>query len=480
MSLTNKTLNGVLWQFAELILRRGIGIAVTFILAFFLNPDDFGLMAIMTIFIAVGTSLMQSGFREALIRLSLVNQSVLNSAFFANIILGIISYCILYFSAPVVANFYEEKDLTLLIQVTSLAIVISSFQSVPNAILSRAMNFRAQFGANFPAGIISGIAGVIAAVYGVGVWALVVQVIMHALISTTLFWRLSGWSPSFKIDVDALFVMYRFGYKLFLSSFIDIVFRNIYLLLIAKVFTTSIAGLYFFADSIKRLVVDQLVSSIQSVTYPALSKRQDDEGNLKNNYKKLIKITSLIMFPVLLFISVLSELIFEIFLPANWLEAADYLVLMCWAALLYPIHAINLNILKVKERSDIYLGLEIIKKTLVIFILSFTFNYGVEAIIVGQIFGSFLVYIPNAYFTKKMINYGYLEQLKDFVPTLLIGIIASIVGSMVVINSTEILPLFSLLLSGGIMITVYIILNYIFQYSLYKDILKVIAIYRGK
>ena len=257
MSLRNKTITGIIWNFSEQIGKRGIGIIVTLLLARFLAPADFGLIAMMAVFLAVAQSLMDSGFKQALIRLQGAKQVDFNTAFYANICLGIISYFLLYLAAPFIAQFYEEPRLIILIRVAGLNILIHSFQVVQSAVLSRELNFKAQLQATIPAGIISGIIAVGLAYMDYGVWALIAQMLLASLITTALLWKLQGWRPSFSFSGKSLGSMYNFGYKLFLSGLLDIIFKNIYVVVIAKIFTASIAGYYFFANKLKEIVISQ-------------------------------------------------------------------------------------------------------------------------------------------------------------------------------------------------------------------------------
>lgn len=425
MSLSKKTTSGILWNFAEQLGRRGLGIVVTLLLARFLVPADFGLVAMMAVFLALGSTLMDSGFKQALIRLQGATQIDFNSAFYANLVLGALSYTFLFMGAPFITEFYQEPKLIALIRVAALAVPINAFQVVQSAILSRALNFKTQLQATIPATVISGIVAVGLAYADFGVWALVTQMLLAALVTTVLLWRLQGWRPTLSFSKNALASMYVFGYKLFLSGLLDTVFKNIFVVVIAKLFSTTLAGYYFFADRIKELIISQLVISIQTVTYPALSTMQDDNKRLKAGYRKVISVTTFLLFPAVVFMAALAGPLFRVLLPEQWLPAVVYLQLMCFATLLYPLHSINLNILKVKGRSDLFLYLEIIKKLMVVIVLSVSFQFGIMGILIGQIVSSVLAYLPNSYFSAKLINYPVRQQFSDFAPGL---VLSAVVG----------------------------------------------------
>ncbi|MBE0508068.1 MAG: lipopolysaccharide biosynthesis protein [Marinospirillum sp.] len=423
MSLTAKTTIGILWNFSEQLLRRGVGLVTTLLLAYFLAPEAYGLVAMMAVFIAIATSLMDSGFRQALIRLKEATDLDLSTAFYANLTLGLFAYTALYFAAPLIATFYEEQRLVLLIRVTGLVVLVNAFQVVQIALFHRQMNFKAQLKASFPAALASAVVAVLLAYKGAGVWALVAQMITAALITVILLWLMSEWRPKWCFSKSSLKSMYNFGYKLFLSGFLDIVFKNLYVVVIAKLFSASVAGLYFFAEKMRELILSQLVGAIQNVTYPALASVQDDNVRLKAGYRKVIAVTTFLLFPALMLLAALAEPLFQFLLPEKWWGAAPYLQLLCISGLLYPLHAINLNILKVKGRSDLFLYLEILKKIMVVAVIFVSYRYGVIGILIGQIVTSVLAYLPNSYFAARLINYPAREQIKDFVPGLLLSML---------------------------------------------------------
>lgn len=413
MNLAKKTTIGVLWSFGEQLARRGVSILVTLLLAKFLVPEDFGLVAMMTVFLALGQSLMDSGFRQALIRLPEITETDYSTAFFANLAMGFVSYCILFTFAPIIAKFYEESLLVDLIRVASLSIIINSFQVVQVASLSRELNFKAQMQAGVPASIISGVFAVGLAYLDFGVWALVAQSLLGASVHTAILWWRHGWRPIFSFSWVSAKGMYHFGYKLFLSGSLDTLLKNIYPLVIAKVYAAPVAGLYFFADRIRELVINQLLQSIQAVTYPALSKKQDNLADLKNSYRRVIKVIIAIYVPFVTGIIIVAPWLFELLFSEKWLPAHVYLQILCFAGLLYPINSLNLNILKVLGRSDIFLALEVFKKIVMLFVLLITYQISVEAILWGQVVQSIIFYFPNKYFSDRLISYSFFEQFRD-------------------------------------------------------------------
>lgn len=407
------------------MLRRGVSTLTTLALAWFLTPEDFGLLAMMTVFLAFADVLVDAGFSQALIRKESVTQRELSTAFFANISIAVLAYLLLFFCASYIALFYEQPELEPLIQVAGVAIFFNALAVVQQAILSRALKFKLQLQVTLPAAAVSGVIAIVCAYSGLGVWALIVQVVSQSLLTALLYWRLQLWSPSLEFGRNEFRELFAFGGYLLLAQMMNVPFKNMYVIVIAKVYVSAIAGLYFFAEKIRDLILNQLVNSVQKVTYPALSQVQSDSVKLKRGYRQVISVTTFVVFPVLILLAALVNNLFTLLLPATWFAAVPYLQLMCLAGLMNPLNAINLNILKVKGRSDLVFYLGMYKKTTAILIFIITYQYGITVIIVGQIVNSVLGYIPNSYYSKRLINYSVREQLADFIPTLLL---AGIVG----------------------------------------------------
>ncbi len=420
-NLKNKIGIGVIWKFSETLAKRGIGIIVTLLLARFLVPEDFGLIAMMAVFLGIAGQLMDSGFTEALIQKKDADDVDFNTAFYTNIVFGLIAYGLLFTAAPFIADYYEEPRLIDLIRVAGLSIIIHSFQVVQNAMLNRALNFKAQLKVSLPASVISGLIAVAFAYFDYGVWALIIQMLVAAILTSILLWAMKIWRPKWIFSFHSLKEMFSFSSYLLIAGLSNILFVNMYVIVIAKYFSITLAGYYFFADRIKTLVVSQMVASIQAVTYPALSKIQDDPVRLKSGYRKVIAITTFLLFPAITLLAALAEPLFHVLLPEQWLPAVIYLQLMSIVAILNPLHAINLNILKVVGRSDLVLYIGFFKKFMMILIFIISFNYGIIGILIGQIISSVLTYIPNSYYSSRLIEYSVREQLADFVPGLILS-----------------------------------------------------------
>lgn len=455
MSLAHRTFRGILWNFADQLGRRGINFVVTLILARFLVPEEFGLVAIMSAFIAVASNMMESGFRQALIRMEDAGQRDYSTAFFSNMLLGSAAFLIVYVLAPPIAAYYDDPRLVNVVRAGGVTVLINSTWVVHGAILSKDLNFRSVLMASMPAAIVAGMAAIVLAYLGFGVWALVLQMMIYSLLVAFMIWQRCPWRPSLDVSADSFHVLFGFGSKLFAAATLDTIFTNLYVITIAKVFATSIAGYYYFSEKIKEIIISQLVSTVQTVTYPALSKVQDDDAVLKDGYRKVIRVTTFIVFPVLAILAALTGSLFDVLLPVSWQPAVPYLQLSCLAGLMIPLHSLNLNILQVKGRAGLILKLEIIKKAVLAAILIVSLQYGIMGVLIGRVVASILNYLPNSYFAGRMINYPASEQIADFMPSLLLSILVGGITYFTV-NAVEWNPLVELVLLGSLAVIAYL------------------------
>jgi O-antigen/teichoic acid export membrane protein len=474
-SLKARTVRGAIWSFAELALRKGVTGFTTLLLAWFLTPDDFGLVAMMAVFLAFSNILVDAGLSQALIRKGAVTTREYDTAFLSNVVIAVCVYGVLYFSAPFIAEFYDQPRLVDLLRVATLAVIFSAFSVVQRTALIRGLNFKLQMQVSLPAALASGFAAIMLAYYGVGVWALIAQLLIQALMTTLLYWRLAVIRPKFWFGWREFRDLFSFSGYLLLAQTINISFKYMYLIVIAKLFSADVVGLYYFAEKIKRLVVEQLVASIQAVTFPSLAKIQEEPGRLKYGYRQVMSVMNFVLFPVLIFLVALMDSIFNTLLPAKWADAAVYLQLMCLASLMYPVNAINVNLLKVKGRTDLVLYLGVFKKSLALGVFALTIRYGIVGILIGQIITSVVAYIPNSYYSKRLIDYSITEQLRDFLPLLLsTGLLGTTLWWLQ--NSLQWSSFTELVILSGVGIATYITLAYMMKataFYLILDLLKI-------
>lgn len=412
-SLKNKTIKGVIWSSVERFSVQGVQFLVMLVIARILDPKDFGLVGMLAIFLAVAQSLIDSGFSQALIRKQDRTDVDNNTVFFFNIVVSVLLYGILYAIAPWVAFFYEEPQLIGLMRVLCILIVINSFAVVQRAIYTATINFKTQAKASFIAALTSGTVGIYLAKSGYGVWTLVWQQILNAGFNTVLLWIYSNWYPRFLYSWKSFRELFAFGSKLLASGLLDTIYRNMYGLVIGKIFSASSLGFYTQAHRFTDLPSANLTGIIQRVTYPVLCSIQDDDERLRNDYRQLLRLSAFIIFPLMCLLAGIANPLIDLLLGDKWLFAATLIIPLCFSMMWYPIHAINLNLLQVKGRSDLFLRLEIIKKLIGVIILIISIPFGLLFMCYSGIVSSLLCLAVNTYYTGKIINVGFVMQLKD-------------------------------------------------------------------
>lgn len=417
-SLKSKTLKGTIWSSIERFSAQGISFIVMIIMARILTPQDYGLVGMLTIFVAISQSLVDSGFSQALIRKQDRTAMDNSTVFFFNIAIGIILYILLFLFAPLIADFYEEPLLIPLTRVISLSIVFNSLVVVQRAILTVNIDFKTQAKATLTGATISGIIGITMAYSGFGVWAIVALQLTNLAIVTILLWILSHWRPKLIYSWSSFKELFSFGSKLALSGIIDTLYKNIYLIVIGKIFKSTDLGYYTRANQFAEFPSSNVTGIVQRVTFPILCTIQNDDERLRNVYRRFLRISAFIVFPLMMGLAGIAHPLVVLILREQWAFTGTLLQIMCFSMMWYPVHAINLNLLQIKGRSDLFLKLEIYKKVIGIGILIVTVPFGLIAMCYGTVASSLLSLIINTYYTGKLINVGFFKQLKDLMPTM--------------------------------------------------------------
>lgn len=426
-NLKQKTLNGLLWSSIERFSIQGIQFVLGITIARFLLPSDYGLIGMIAIFMSISQALIDSGFSQALIQKKEVTEKDYSTIFYFNIITAIGIYAILYSLAQPIAIYYNEPTLLKLIRVIGLSIIFNSFSIVQLAKLSKNIDFKTQSKASLSAVIFSGSIALYLASNGFGVWALAIQQILRSSTNTILLFIFTKWKPQLIFSKKSFNSLFPFGSKLLLSGLLNAVFNNLYLIVIGKVYNKDLLGLYTRANQFQLLPSETITIVLQRVTFPILSSIQDEQEKLTRLYKKFICFAGFIIFPIMIGIAVIAKPLIIILLKTKWIGVVEYLQLIVFVGVLYPIHAINLNILKVKGRSDLFLRLEIIKKALILLTLLITYSYGIKIMIIGQIITSIIALYINTHYSKKMIDYGFINQIKDLFPFFITAVIMGII-----------------------------------------------------
>lgn len=462
-SLKNKTIKGVMWSSVENLSTRGVKFLVMLIIARILTPKDYGLVGMLAIFISVSDTLVNSGFSQALIRKQNRTETDNCTVFYFNIGVGFALYLVLFLIAPWIAAFYEEPQLEELMRVLAIVVIINSLAVVQRAIFIQAINFKTQAKASFLAAVISGVIGVLCALKGFGVWALVIQQIFNVLIDTTFLWNYSEWRPRLLYSWMSFKELFSFGSKLLASGLLDTLYNNMHGLVVGKVFSPTSLGYYSRAGQFSEFPSKNATRIFQRVTYPVLCEIQNDDTKLAANYRKLLRISAFVVFPMMSLLAALASPITIIVLGQKWAYCGVLMTPICFTMMWYPIHAINLNLLQVKGRSDLFLKLEIIKKAIGVTILCLSIPLGLLFLCYSGIATSIICLVINTYYTGRLINVGFVRQMKDLSESLITSLLMFALVYILNIFIDTIILRFCVGLIFGI--GFYVSVAYIFDFS---------------
>ena len=469
--LKAQTKKGFLWSAIQRFSTQGLSFIITILVARQLTPKDYGIIGMLGIFIAVSSVFVDSGFTSALIRKQDRTQKDISTVFYFNILIGLIAYLVIFCIAPFVAVFYDMPLLTNVLRIYGLTIIINSFCAVQMTLFNINLDFKTQTKISLISIIISGSVAYVCARKGLTYWALVIQSLIASFITTTMYWALSRWRPILTFSKKSFDEMFSFGSKLLIQGLIDNTYNNIYPIVIGKVFSPSVLGNYSRAESYGNFPSVSLTGILQRVTYPVLCKLQDNEQDLANAYRKFLRLSAFIIFPLMTGLAALSKPFVLLTIGEKWSFCAYLLQILCFSIMWYPIHAINLNLLQVKGRTDLSLKLEIIKKVIGFSVLFISVPLGIVAMCFFRICTSFICLAINTYYTGILIKLGFIKQMHDLLPIIFI----SITMFMIVLYSIQ---LFSdswlqIIFGGGFGTFYYIIMSYILNK---KDLISILAI----
>jgi O-antigen/teichoic acid export membrane protein len=433
--IKQKTISGLFWSLIDVFSSQGTLFIVGIILARLLSPFDFGLIGTIAVLIAISDSIVNSGFSNALIRKVNCNDDDYTTVFYFNILISVFLYILLYFSAPIIAIYFKQTQLTDIVRVLSLVIIIDAFSLIQRTVLIKQIDFKSQTKVSIISSIASGLISIVLALNGFGVWSLVWQRIFSRLISLILLWSGKRWFPNGTFNVISFKGLFGFGSRLLLSGLIDTVYNNIYLILIGKYFSVETLGFFSKSQEFSNIPSQGIGGIINRVAYPVLSSFQDDKVRLKEYYRRLIRSSMFVTSLVMVCLAASSESVILTLIGIKWINSISYLQLLCFVGILYPLHLLNLSILQVQGRSDLYLKLEVIKKLLGIPLIILGVIFGVKVMIIGMLISSILSYFLNSYWSGNFIDYGIKDQLKDIIPSLLwsflIGLLVFFIGEII-------------------------------------------------
>ncbi len=422
-STKSKIVHSLAWKFMERGGTQGIQFLIQIILARLLLPEDYGIIAVVSVFILLANVFIQSGFNTALIQKKDADEVDFSSVFYLSLFVAFVVYMVLFFTAPYIALFYKMPELVLVLRVLTIVLFFGALISIQNAYISKKMMFKKLFFSSVGAMVISGIVGIVLAFMNFGVWALVAQQLTNQFFTMIILWVSIDWRPKLVFSFSRVKKLFSYGSKLLVSSLINTLYQDIRTLIIAKMFSPDILGFYERGKQFPRLAVTNISTSIQSVMLPALSAEQGDKKRFKSFVRRSIVTTAFIMFPLMVGLAVTAEPLVKLLLTDKWLPAVPFIQIYCAIYVLNPIHTANLQAINALGRSDIFLKLEIIKRVIGLVILAISLPFGVYAIALGGLVNAVISSFVNAYPNLKLLNYSYLEQLRDIMPSFLISLI---------------------------------------------------------
>lgn len=425
-------LSNFIWKFAEKCGNQLVQLLVSIVLARLLAPEAYGTISLILVFANILQVFVDSGLGNALIQKKDADDLDFSSVFFFNVAMCLVLYAVLFFCAPLIALFYEDPSLTAITRVLCLTVVISGLKNVQQAYVSRTMQFKKFFFATLIGTTFSAIAGISLAFYGFGVWALVAQKLVSLCVDTIVLWIIVKWKPKLMFSWERLKSLISFGWKLLVSALLDTGYNNLRSLVIGKFYTEAELGYYNQGNQFPHVIVTNINSSIDSILLPVMAQEQDHKEQVKNMTRRAIKTSIYLMAPLMMGLAFVADKVVSVVLTDKWLPCVPFLIIFCITYMFYPIHTANLNAIKAMGRSDLFLKLEIAKKIVGMILLFSSMWFGVMAIAYSLLVSSLCSQIINTWPNRKLLNYSYLDQIKDVLPSILLavgmGVCVKIIG----------------------------------------------------
>lgn len=425
-SLKDKTVKGAFWSAADTFLGQGVTFIVGLVLARILSPEEYGLIGIVTIFTTVLLGVVDSGFSNSLIRKQVVDEKDYDTLFLFNLVASVLMYLLLYIAAPYIASFFDRPQLLNLVRVMGLLLIFQALFIVQNTILSRNVDFKTKAKASIISAVISGIVGIGMAVAGLGVWSLVGQQLTRQFVFAVCLWVFNYWRPKWRFSIDSLRYMWGFGWKLLVSGLLNNTWAELNKVVVSKFYSPAVLGQYSKAGEYAKVFSSSFTTIIQRVSYPVLAKVQDDKKRMVDAYRKVIKTTMFVSVICMFFMGAISEPLIYCLIGPKWHLAATYLPLICIYRSMFPLQALNLNMLQVQERTDIFLLLEIVKKIILLGPLFVGAFVGIYWMLIANVFTNIIFFFLNSYFSGKSLGYSSWMQLKDVSSSYGIGTIVAL------------------------------------------------------
>lgn len=451
MNSKSKVISGFIWRFAERCGAQGVGFIVSLFLARLLEPSAYGLVAMVSVFTVILNVFVDSGMGSALIQKKDADDIDFSTVFYFNMSACIILYTALFVCAPLIGKFYGNSELIPLVRVMGLTLIISGVKNIQQAYVSKTMQFKRFFFATLGGTIFSAFVGIFLAYKGYGAWALVAQSLINSAIDTLVLWFTVKWRPKLAFSFKRLKSLFSFGWKMLVASILDTVYNNLRSLIIGKVYSAADLAFYDKGKKFPNLIITNINTSIDSVLLPAMSNVQDDSSKVKAMTRRSIKTSTYVMAPLLMGIAFCGKPLISLLLTDKWLPAYPFMVIFCITYMFYPVHTANLNAIKAMGRSDLFLKLEILKKIVGLAAILITMQISVMAMGYSLLVTSVLSQIINSWPNKKLMNYSYIEQLKDILPGILLAVFMGVcVWTITLFHLSPIITLLIQVPLGGI------------------------------
>lgn len=473
-----KVISNFIWRFAERCGAQLVSFVVSIVLARLLEPSVYGTVALVTVFTTILQVFIDSGLGTALIQKKNADDLDYSSVFYFNFVVCIILYLGMFIAAPYIAKFYGNMSLIPVIRVISLTLIISGVKNIQQAYVSSNMLFKRFFFSTIGGTIVSAFIGIFMAYIGMGVWALVAQQLSNAMIDTMILWITVKWRPKAVFSWERLKSLLAYGWKLLVAVLLDTVYNNLRNLVIGKMYSSADLAFYNQGDKFPKIIVTNINTSIDSVLLPTLSSEQDNKARVKEMTRRAIKTSTYIMAPLMMGLAFCAKTVVELVLTQKWLPCVPFLQIFCITYMFYPVHTANLNAVKAMGRSDIFLKLEIIKKIVGMSLLLSTMWFGVMAMAYSLLVSCVLSQIINSWPNKRLLGYGYLEQLRDLIPGVILAVMMGICVYFIgYINLPNIIVLIIQVIVGA---TIYIVMSIVFKLESFLYLWNMVKTYLKK
>lgn len=469
---SSTTVSNIVWRFFERTGAHLVKFIVSVILARILLPQDYGIVALISVFINILDVFVDSGLGSALIQKKDSDDIDFSTVFFANIVFCILLYGLFFITAPVIAAFYKNPQLILLTRVLGITIIISGVKNIQGAYIAKNMQFKKFFYATILGTLLAAVVGIYMACNGFGVWALVAQQLTNLLIDTFMLWITVKWRPKFIFSFERLGYLFSYGWKLLVSSLLDTIFIELRHLIIGRKYTPEDLAFYNKGSVAPKTIIININNSIDSVLFPSMSMEQKNMENIKRIMRRTIKTSTYCIAPLMIGLAVCAESVIRLLYSDKWIFCVPYMRIFCITYIFWPIHTANLNAIKAVGRSDLFLKLEILKKIVGLVVLLTTMWYGVMIMAYSLLLTSVLTQIINSWPNKKILNYGYLEQLKDISSGLLLSLFMGVIVYLV--NFLNVSPWIKLLIQVPLGASIFIFGSILFKLETYDYLRKML------